>query len=184
MSNLFPTVTGFRRGYEPGEVQTFFERARHAYEGGMPTEQFSADQIRRAAFPLIRGGYEVKKVDSALARLETAFVQRDRASYVAAYGEAAWFERVAEQATTLYPRLLRPHGERFSHPQNRAVGYSIPEVDKLMDRLGAFFDDRAEVTEADLRSALFRVTRGDKAYDENQVDAFLGRAIYVLTAVS
>ncbi len=31
-------------------------------------------------------------------------------------GEAAWYDRVADRATTLYPRLQRPRGERFAHP--------------------------------------------------------------------
>ena len=116
--------------------------------------------------------------------MEAAFIQRDRSAFVAANGEGAWFDKVADEATSLYPRLLRPAGERFRHPEGRGQGYSVPQVDALLDRLSAFFDDRQTLTEAQLRTVTFKVTRGQNAYDEAQVDAFIGRAIQVLVSVS
>lgn len=184
MGDLFPVTKGMARGYDQNQVDMFFAQSREAYEGGMPAETFSSEQIRTAAFDLVRGGYTVPQVDSALNRLEMAFIQRDRSAFVAQHGENAWFDKVAEDATALYPRLLRPAGERFRHPEGNSQGYSVVEVDALLDRLSAFFDDRDQITERDLRLATFRVTRGEKAYNEAQVDAYLGRAIQVLMAVS
>ncbi len=184
MGDLFPHTKGLSRGYDQEQVDAFFAEAKEAYEGGIPTDTFSSEQIRTAAFALVRGGYQVREVDAALNRLEAAFIQRDRSAYVAEHGENAWFEKVAEDATALYPRLLRPAGERFRHPEGREQGYSVTEVDALLDRLAAFFDDRDDISESDLRLATFKVTRGVKAYDERQVDAYLGRAIQVLVAVS
>ena len=113
MSDAFPTVSIFRKGYDPDTVDEFFEDARRAYEGGRPAEQFSAEQVRQATFPLKRRGYRIDAVDAAMNRLEAAFVQRDRADHIAVNGEGAWYERVADRATTLYPRLLRPRGEQI-----------------------------------------------------------------------
>ena len=36
------------------------------------------------------------------------------AALVAAHGRQAWMDQVTQLATTLYPRLLRPAGERFA----------------------------------------------------------------------
>ena len=184
MSDLFPHVSNWKRGYAPEEVAAFFTEARESYEEGVSSDEFTSETIRLAAFNLVRGGYDTDAVDAAMGRLEAAFINRDRTDFVAQYGEEAWFEKVASDATVLYPRLLRPHGEKFDHPADRGKGYDVEEVDALMDRLGAFFDDRDRLTEEDIRTAMFKVSRGEDAYVEAQVDAFLGRAVHILTAVS
>ena len=130
----FPRVGLFSKGYDCEQVDAFFEDARRAYEGGVPPEQFSSEQVRLATFELKNRGYNIDAVDGAMNRLEAAFVNRDRADSVAAEGEAAWYDRVADRATTLYPRLQRPRGERFAHPTS-GRGYSCEEVDTEIDRL-------------------------------------------------
>ena len=179
MTELFPSAGRLSRGYEEEPVVQFFQEARRAYEGGASAEDISFDEIRKAAFPLVRGGFATQNVDAALSRLESAFIQRDRADYIAKHGESAWFSKIADEATVLYPRLLRPAGDRFDHPEDRGIGYDCDEVDALLDRLAAFFDDQGSLSESDLRFA-----RGENAYVEAQVDAYLGKAMYVLLAVS
>ncbi len=183
MSDAFPSVGVMRKGYDPDLVDQFFEEARRAYEGGVPAERFSAEQVRQATFSLKRHGYRIDAVDAAMNRLEAAFVQRDRADHVAVNGESAWYERVADRATTLYPRLLRPRGERFSHPA-RGRGYDAEPVDDLLDRLADYFDDRGDITVDDIRHAVFAPKKGARAYREGPVDAYLGRAVEILLAVS
>ncbi|QWW18808.1 DivIVA domain-containing protein [Schaalia sp. 19OD2882] len=183
MSNAFPRVSFFRHGYDPAGVDEFLEDARRAYEGGVPAEHFSSDQVRQATFNLRRRGYDIAAVDAAMCRLEAAFVERDRATHVAVNGEKAWFDKVADRATTLYPRLLRPQGERFAHPK-RGRGYDAQEVDELLDQLAAYFDDRGEITVDEVRHAVFRPARGRRAYAEGPVDAYLGRAVEIILAVS
>lgn len=182
MSDAFPKVGFFKHGYTPDRVDTFFDDARRAYEGGVPAEQFSAQQVRQATFPLKRGGYRIDAVDAAMNRLEAAFVQRDRADHVAVNGEAAWLERVADRATTLYDRLLRPRGSRFAHPDS-GRGYEATAVDDLLDRLAAYFDEGSPLRVDDVRLAIFKPARGKKAYTEGPVDAYLGRAVEILLAV-
>lgn len=180
MATIFPTVGVFRKGYEPQSVDAFFQAARSAYEGGTPGEIFSASQVRAAAFPLRRGGYETRAVDSALNRLEAAFVQRDRMDFISVNGENEWYARVAEDATVLYPRLLRPAGRRFAHPVKRELGYRASEVDALLARLTDYFDGRATLDVGDIRKAQFSAARGTDAYREDQVDAYLSRAVEIL----
>lgn len=182
MSETFRKAGLMRRGYDPQAVDAFFNRARSAYEGGVPAEEFSYVQVQRASFPLKRRGYDTREVDAALGRLEAAFLQRDRMDFIAVNGEAEWFARASQRATDLYPRLLRPRGERFSQPE-KGKGYRAEEVDDLLDRLTRYFDQQEELKATELRTALFSSAKREKAYDEAQVDAYLGTATTVLMSV-
>lgn len=183
MSDFFPKVRFYKKGYSPAEVDEFFDHARQAYEGGVPASEFSSEQVRRAMFPLKRGGYDPVSVDAALDRLEAAFVSRDRAAHVAVNGEEAWLEHVADRATTLYPRLVRPVGERFAHPEDGEVGYRKRDVDEFLERLAGFFDDEEILRADDVRRLTFPSAKGEDAYAEGPVDAYLARVVEILLAV-
>ncbi|MDO4664989.1 MAG: cell division protein DivIVA [Actinomycetaceae bacterium] len=181
MSEVFPLTRGFKKGYNPAEVDDFFARARAAYEGGIAAEKFSSPQVRNASFGLVRAGYETGLVDAALDRLEAAFVKRDRADHMAVNGQQAWLERVANRATTLYPRMTRPEGERFAHP--KGLGYRVEDVDAFIEELAEYFDYGNDLVADDIRAVTFRAARNEKAYEEGVVDAYLARAIEILLAV-
>ncbi|WP_123917669.1 DivIVA domain-containing protein [Georgenia muralis] len=194
MTAMFPPAGRMRTGYDRAEVEEFFTRARAAYESGEPggpdaaataslsSTGFDEKDVRAAAFTLVRDGYSAAAVDAALDRLESAFVQRRRTAFIAAQGESAWMDHIADRATTLYPRLLRPAGERFRSPES-GHGYDRDAVDALLERLVAYFDDGGELTSAELRTATFPRARAPRAYHEGTVDAYLDRAVEVLVAV-
>lgn len=183
MSEVFPRKGRMAKGYDPIQVNEFFTQAREAYEGRVSAQEFSSEQVRSVAFDEVRHGYDPEAVDAALDRLEAAFAKRDRADHVAVNGKQAWLDRVAERATTLYPRLLRPAGERFTHPQGRELGYSLEQVDEFMTKLIAFFDEGAQLTADEVRHVQFKDARKQKAYATGPVDAYLARATEVLLAV-
>lgn len=183
MTAMFPTAKGLSRGYHRKQVEEFFDLAKQAYEGNGGPADFGAAEVRSKAFTVVRRGYDYEAVDAAMDRLEAAFVQRHRADHVAINGEQAWLNYIAEQATTLYPRLLRPAGNRFAHPSGRSRGYDCAAVDALMEHLIAYFDDNKPLLSSQLRSVVFPPARGSKAYLEGPVDAYLARAIEVLLAV-
>lgn len=180
MTAMFPVAGRTRTGYDREQVKEFFTRARAAYEDG--ASDVDEHDVRTVAFDLVRQGYDTAAVDAALDRLEVAFVQRRRADYVAAHGQDAWMEQVAELATTLYPRLLRPAGRRFAPPQS-GPGYEARAVDALLEKLVTYFDQGGELTSAEVRAATFPAARGDKAYAEGPVDAYLDRVVEVLVSV-
>ncbi|MHB1063361.1 MAG: DivIVA domain-containing protein [Georgenia sp.] len=181
MNAMFPPAGRARTGYDRMQVEEFFTRARAAYESGQ-RGGFDEQDVRAAAFDLVRDGYATASVDAALDRLEAAFVQRRRTTFIAAQGEPAWMDHIAHLATTLYPRLLRPAGERFRAP-DRGRGYDRAAVDAMLDRVVAYFDDGGELTAAEVRAAAFPSARASRAYHEGTVDAFLDRAVEVLVAV-
>lgn len=177
---MFSRVGSMRRGYNGAQVDSFLAEARQAYEGSAGV--MDASQVMNMVFADERGGYKRREVDATLDRLVSAFVAKDRAEYVARNGQQAWFDKAADLAVTLYPRLLRPTNERFAEPV-KASGYKKSDVDQFLDRVAAFFNDGAELNAEDVRSACFRSARSSKAYDERIVDAYLNRVLLVMLAV-
>ncbi len=183
MSSPFPVVGRMSTGYHREQVDEFFARARREYEAGTVGDNgLTEADVRSVAFDLVRGGYATGSVDSALDRLEAAIVQRRRDAFIAREGQQAWMDRIAELATTLYPRLVRPAGERFAPPE-KGRGYDRDAVDELMDRLIEYFDANGDLTAAEIRTATFPSARRSTAYAEGVVDAYLDRAVEVLLAV-
>lgn len=180
MSDMFPRAGLFKPGYRREQVEHYFETAHEIYDAG-ELEEMDSEGVRTVAFDVVRHGYKTDAVDAALDRLEAAFLQRRRADFVAANGRRAWMDEVAQLATTLYPRLLRPTGERFAPARKR--GYAKREVDALMNRIAAYFDSEDTITSADVRSAVFTAARKSKAYDEESVDRYLARVVEVLLSV-
>jgi DivIVA domain-containing protein len=181
-STLFSTVSKMRTGYDPDEVDDFFDHARQAYEGRTPEPMSNAD-IAGSTFELVRGGYNTHEVDAALDRLEGAFIARQRAEFVNQHGQDAWMGALAERARTLYGRLGRRDGQKFAPAERGQQGYDMDDVDALCDRLVGYFDRQEPLTAAELRSATFSRAKGADAYAEAPVDRFLARAIEVLLGV-
>ncbi|MEE6280314.1 DivIVA domain-containing protein [Georgenia sunbinii] len=181
MTTLFPAAGRMSTGYDREQVDAFFARARADYEGGT-AEPLTEHDVRSVAFDLVRAGYSTVAVDAALDRLEAALVQRRRDSFIGGQGQQAWMDKVADLATTLYPRLVRPAGERFAPPES-GKGYQREAVDAVMDRLIGYFDADADLSAAELRAAIFPSARAANAYAEGPVDAYLDRAVEVLLAV-
>ena len=78
MPNQFPLTAKSKLGYQPEQVDAFIEMARQQYEhpeGHMLT----ADRIRETEFDMVKGGYEVDKVDAALDRIEDALADHELA---------------------------------------------------------------------------------------------------------
>jgi len=180
MAAMFTKVKGMKKGYDADEVEDFFEHAREVYEG-VSSEPLVHRDIHTAVFDVVRGGYDTDEVDAALNRLEDAFVAKERQTVVATQGQAAWANILNERARSMYPRLQRPHGEKFDHP--RKFGYSIEHVDALCDNLVRFFDGQLRVTAAELRVVTFPQAKGKNAYDEASVDAFVARGVEILLGV-
>lgn len=184
MADLFPRVSSFTLGYHPREVDHYFAKAREAYEQPGQAGDLAAFDVRRASFDLKRGGYDTAAVDAALDRLEVAFSARVRERFVRERGQDAWMQDLAQRAQTLYPRLRRPHGERFASPRGLGGGYDRSEVDAVLDRLTAFFDQGQPITADEIRALTFTRRRPRKAYEERVVDVYLARAIDILLGVA
>lgn len=168
-----------RRGYDPRAVDDFVSRARASFHDG--SREVTSDVVRTTSFPLIRGGYTVPSVDTALARLEDAFARQEREREIAAGGADEWVSAAREEAREILARLTRPEGARFDRVRWHRSGYSVTEVDIVAARIARYLSRGEPVTPDQLRSAAFRLQRG--GYREEQVDAVLDAAIRVILAV-
>jgi len=175
----FPFVTGRSKGYAPDAVDAFLERARIAYEGG--DDELTAADVRRAAFPVRRGGYDIVAVDAALSRLEDAFALRERQAALSELGAHAWVGDSRARAQEILDRLRRPRKKRFTRVGPLRFGYRVDEVDIVADRLARYLETGEGVSVAQVRTVAFRMQL--RGYDEAQVDAVLDGVVDVMLAV-
>ncbi|MDO5026110.1 MAG: DivIVA domain-containing protein [Trueperella sp.] len=180
MTDTFARAGKFSSGYDVAQVDSFLTAAKAAY-GGENSEDIDETTVRNTAFSWVRNGYDPALVDAALDRLERAFIQRRRAKVVNTDGEAAWLDQTYAAARTLYPRLLRPAGERFADASD--TGYKKAEVDELLDTVAKYFDGKAALTSDEVRQTVFSSAKKTGAYAEEVVDVYLDRVISVLLAV-
>ena len=165
--DTFERVGRVKWGYNPAQVDEFLALAKEAY-GNPSLSGFDEGTVRNAAFDRSRHGYVPDEVDAALDRLEAAFIKAKRARIVASSGENAWLNETYSDAKSLYPRLLRPRGERFKDAEQ--WGYKKEDVDAVLDRLADYFDGKTELSSQELRACVFEQSKKSKAYDPAVVD--------------
>jgi DivIVA domain-containing protein len=176
---LFPEATGREKGYEKAPVDEFMARARAAFDAAQP--ELTSDDVRHAAFPLVRHGYSIAAVDAALGRIEDAFAARERESVVTTQGAKEWVGQTRETAQVILDRLSRPRGQRFDRARGLAYGYRIDEVDVVTDKIARYLETGQSVTIEQVRAVAFRMQR--RGYREAQVDAVLDAVVEVMLAV-
>jgi DivIVA domain-containing protein len=181
MADLFRRARRGARGYDIEEVNAFFARAQAFYEGKSP-DRMTPEHVRTVSFTQVSHGYDESAVDGALDRLDAAFTRKERATFIERNGQQAWLDKVVERATTLYDRLSRPAGEKFSSASRGKPGYDKQQVDLVCQRLSDYFNNGKPLTSTEVRHCVFAVTRGKKGYSMAPVDAFLDRALEVLVA--
>ena len=178
-SAAFPKTSGRRKGYEPGVVDEFLSAARTAFEA--EDTKLRSDDIRAAAFPLVRDGYAVEAVDAALARIEDAFAQRERAVAMSQRGARAWVGASRALAQEILDRLSRPARRRFRRVSFLRFGYRVDEVDLVAGRIARYLESGESLTIEQVRTVAFRMQL--RGYDEAQVDAVLDSVVDVMQSV-
>ncbi|WP_336991385.1 DivIVA domain-containing protein [Leucobacter sp. VD1] len=176
----FPTATGSQLGYQPEQVDAFLDRARATYEGA-GEEPLTADEVRRTAFAVKRGGYASRYVDAAMDRLEEVFFERERRARVRADGEEAWWDETRQLLSEVRGRMQRPRGKRFRRRGLFATGYRRSQVDAFLDRVFDMFERRElGLSPAEVRDVVFHSQW--RGYDEDQVDALLDAVVELILA--
>ncbi|MET0297742.1 MAG: DivIVA domain-containing protein [Microbacterium sp.] len=177
----FPLTRGRTKGYETRAVDAFLTRARNAFEAAGGDDVVTAAEVRQVAFPLVRRGYSIAAVDTALGRIEEAFATREREAALARVGAEVWVEQARETAQIVLDRLSRPKGKRFTKVGGLRYGYRIDEVDIVADKIAGYLETGESVTPEQVRAVAFRMQRG--GYREIQVDSLLDAVVEVMLAV-
>ncbi|MFE6733764.1 DivIVA domain-containing protein [Microbacterium sp. NPDC057650] len=175
----FTLTTGRHKGYHRAAVDTFLDSARRAFESG--ADDLTSEDVRVASFPLVKEGYDVAEVDSALGRIEDAFAARARERMVRSKGVEVWVAEARADAQVILDHLAREPKHRFARTGLLTFGYRIDEVDHVAERITGFLRDGDELSAEQVRNAAFRMQRG--GYREEQVDALLDATVEVILAV-
>ncbi|WP_029746644.1 DivIVA domain-containing protein [Leucobacter chironomi] len=180
MHSSFPTASGSQLGYQPEQVDAFLDRARATYEGSGEAAM-TAEEVRRTAFAVKRGGYASRYVDAAMDRLEEVFFERERRARVRADGEEAWWDETRQLLSEVRGRMQRPRGKRFRRRGLFATGYRRSQVDAFLDRVFDMFERRElGLSPAEVRDVVFHSQW--RGYDEDQVDALLDSVVELILA--
>lgn len=181
-------------GYNVAQVDEFLERAHEMYENNDP--QLSQEEIQLTSFDLERNGYVIGQVDATLIRLERAIVDKNTQTQIAEEGRRQWDQETLGLAQTLQQRAEAPNRQRFKPGLRHHPSYDRKQVDLLVmqtwtriTQLLGIPNTLDEVRNADLitssrvANAIFTQRNAHHGYDESSVDAYLNRAIQVLTRV-
>lgn len=180
MSTTFPRAR--KLGYDVDQVEDFLEDARRAYHAQQGEATIvTAESIRQQAFAMKKRGYAPSHVDAALERLEDAFAVKERDSVVRQAGDQQWYAQARDLAQVILDRVVRPRGRRFRRVGWFTLGYSVRDVDKLADRVAAYFQAGRPLSVEELRTSAFKGQRG--GYQETQVDIVLDSVVHVMLAV-
>ncbi|MFF0904313.1 UNVERIFIED_CONTAM: DivIVA domain-containing protein [Kocuria sp. CPCC 205316] len=189
-TSRIPRCAEAERGYDVVQVDDFLAAVHAALQDAPPgpgpehgSGSVLSTQVRAAVFAGARGGYRPEAVDELLDAAEDSLAAAERERCLRARGPEAWQEHLDALTRLLRNRLDRPRTQRFRRPSRpRAQGYSAAHVDVLCERLGARLEGAAPLDPAELRRAVFPPAQGERSYEEQQVDAFLDRAVQLLLA--
>ena len=177
MTKKFALTKGRKHGYSVEQVDAFIEMARQQYE--KPEGYLLAsERVRETEFDLVRGGYNVIEVDSALDRIEDALADRELKRKRASRGEHALVDQLQRTSEIVKTRAERPKKKRFERVSWPARGYNRKQVDVLCNLVLEHLVNSEPLTMSEVRRIVFSAQRG--GYAENQVDAFIDRVIQIL----
>jgi DivIVA domain-containing protein len=177
LTKKFALTKGRNHGYSVEQVDAFIEMARQQYER---PEGFllASERVRETEFDLVRGGYNVIEVDSALDRIEDALADRELKRKRDSRGEHALADQLERTSEIVKARAERPKKKRFERVSWPARGYNRKQVDVLCNLVLEHVVNSEPLTMSEVRRIVFSAQRG--GYAENQVDAFIDRVIQIL----
>jgi DivIVA domain-containing protein len=167
-------MTSPKTGYSVSAVDAFIARA----QGG--ESSLTSSEIRWASFPIVKGGYSVSDVDTALERLEISAIDQERRELTNRLGADGATNEARTRAQDILNRVAREPKKRFRTAAPFTYGYNKDDVDAFCDRVRAFYNDGGLLTHADVRGVTFRPRVG--GYDEAQVDFLLDELVQVMLA--
>ncbi|MFY4659788.1 DivIVA domain-containing protein [Scardovia wiggsiae] len=196
--NRLPLADRNKWGYDIDQVDEFLDRAHQLYDAAQP--QLNQEDIQNVLFTLVRGGYDIEAVDRVLLRLEQAAVDKQTSYEISSEGRVAWRTKTVQLAQTLMPRANAGNGYRFADGHGKEPSYDRKQVDsfvvnavtRICDELGieypqavssSNFDSDEDFTPRYVSTILFTQRKGDRGYDEGQVDMYVNRISQVVSRI-
>jgi len=173
----FPNAASNEWGYDPKSVDPVIDLARNQF-ANPGSHVLDASQLRTSQFGLVKGGYVIAAVDSALDRLDDAFAEQETNRLLAKLGHDGAKAQLSELKSTLFGRATRGSRKAFRRQPLWLKGYSIRQVDRLLKAVKSELEGKGESSLASVRNATFVAKWA--GYNEAQVDAFLDRTVQYL----
>lgn len=174
MTATFNKASAKELGYSPQQVDEVIALARKQFTDPA-SRVFDAKKLRTAQFALVKGGYQISEVDTALERLDDAFAANEAKRLIAQRGHHGAWLYLEELKATLVARAHRPAGKKFKRNPFWLKGYSKHQVDLFAAQIAGYFASENRLTVEQLRAVAFSPRWG--GYLENQVDAYLDRVV-------
>jgi DivIVA domain-containing protein len=169
--------SGSKLGYVPSQVDSFLSSARQQYLDPQ-SQTMDAASVRSARFELVKDGYSISAVDTAMEKLEDIFAGRELERIYNSVGHQDFVRLLDEGLELLRARTSRPKGKHFSKRKWPNRGYNRKQVDQFSSRIATHLNQGEELTVKEVRLAVFKTQRG--GYAEYQVDAFIEKLVEVL----
>lgn len=177
MTAHFPTTDDHEFGYDPKAVDPVIDSAREQF-ANPGTRVLEAATLRSSQFGLIKGGYVIAAVDSALDRLDDVFAEQEANRLLARNGHDGARQKMTELQGTLTGRISRARRHAFKRQPWWLKGYSTRQVDQLLGAIGESLSGGAQLSVSSLRTMTFAPKWA--GYNEAQVDAFIDRTVQYL----
>ena len=177
MSAHFPVVADDEYGYDPKDVDPWVEKARNQF-ANPASHVLSASALRMAQFGVVKGGYRIEAVDTALDRLDDAFGDQEQNRLLVRGGHHGARDFAEKLEQVLLARATRGRRKSFDRVQWLRKGYSVGQVDKLMRRVEAHIHGGSVLDVTELRHVVFSPRWA--GYAEAQVDAYIDRTVEYL----
>jgi DivIVA domain-containing protein len=169
--------SGSKLGYVPSQVDAFLASARQQYLDPQ-SQTMDAASVRSARFELVKDGYSISAVDTAMEKLEDIFAERELERIYNSVGHQDFVRLLDEGLDLLRARTSRAKGKHFSKRKWPNRGYNRKQVDQFSSRIATHLNQGEELTVKEVRLAVFKTQRG--GYAEYQVDAFIEKLVEVL----
>jgi len=169
--------SGSKLGYVPSQVDAFLTSARQQYLDPQ-SQTMDAASVRSARFELVKDGYSISSVDTAMEKLEDIFAERELERIYNSVGHQDFVRLMDEGLDLLRARTSRAKGKHFAKRKWPNRGYNRKQVDQFSSRIATHLNQGEELTVKEVRLAVFKTQRG--GYAEYQVDAFIEKLVEVL----
>lgn len=170
----FPLTSAKLQGYNPQQVDALMARVKTQNENP-DLELVSAAVLAVAKFDLASGGYQIRAVDDAIAKIADTFEIREIERDLRKVGRAKVAAELAELLRTLKKFLEAEPKKRFDKSAN---GYSPKLVNNLIKRVEIRRSTIYAPDAYELRTA--SLGRSQSGYDRGQVDEFLSAVVSAL----
>lgn len=124
-------VSGKILGYDPEQVDGLLDRVRRQYDNPQ-SRLVTPGMLAVAKFDLVRGGYRIDQVDTAIAKVADEFEVKEIAERIAKFGKAEIKRDLRKIIGMVAETLATAAKERFSPSPS---GYHHRQVDRLISKV-------------------------------------------------